>query len=538
MCRNRCLARLGPFLASVVWLMMAAAFIAGALWPRPGAAQATAPATTAGASAPILFYSDIESGPSQGGEKDRGAFVSLFGQGFGATQGQGSVTIGGGSAAAYPIWSDRRITLQLGSATRTGDIVVHLAPTGPASNSLPFAVRPGRIFFVSATGDDHADGSFKSPWKTLVKAKNTMAAGDITYAMDGVSQTTEDQYKAALSIKTDGAFDRPIALVAYPGATVTVGVPKGLDFGLRIPNVDVSAHFWVISGLTLRGGQAAIALGGNGARGWRIIANDMSCPGGDGPAACVETSYATYLKFLGNDVHDISIDNAATVSKLYHAIYFSTDSNHIEAAWNHIHHSRANRAIQFHSTPLDKFCGFNQYDLLVHDNIIHDIRGDAINFATVDPAQGPVKAYNNLIYHVGLGPDFRESSSSYAGVYVAGITNRGQDGKGNVEVYDNTFYDCGARGGGDAGALSRGEGSLQIMLVARNNIIVAVGKEAYVAASSSPRLISGSHNLLFGQGIPPESWRDSSNVDPLFVDPAAGDFRLQRASPAHGWGGR
>jgi len=46
--------------------------------------------------------------------------------------------------------------------------------------------------------------------------------------------------------------------------------------------------------------------------------------------------------------------------------------------WNHIHDNFTCRALQFHSSPLCKpflrgrrYNGFDQYDLHVHDNLIH-----------------------------------------------------------------------------------------------------------------------------------------------------------------------
>src|SRR5215831_12713935 len=73
---------------------------------------------------PSIFFSDLDSGPNTGGQKNRGAFVTIWGNGFGAQRGSSTVTVGGGAAADYPIWTDTKITFQLGSAAKTGDIVV------------------------------------------------------------------------------------------------------------------------------------------------------------------------------------------------------------------------------------------------------------------------------------------------------------------------------------------------------------------------------------------------------------------------------
>ena len=63
---------------------------------------------------------------------------------------------------------------------------------GQASNPLPFTVAPGNVYFVATSGSDNNSGAFAAPWCILVKARGAMLPGDITYAMDGVTQSTDD----------------------------------------------------------------------------------------------------------------------------------------------------------------------------------------------------------------------------------------------------------------------------------------------------------------------------------------------------------
>ena len=105
-----------------------------------------------------VFFSDLESGPNGGGQNGKGAFVTIWGNGFGATQGSSTVSIGGGAADNYPTWTSTKITFQLGAAAKTGDVVVHVSGKGD-SNALPFTVRSGNVFFVMTSGDDTHDGS-------------------------------------------------------------------------------------------------------------------------------------------------------------------------------------------------------------------------------------------------------------------------------------------------------------------------------------------------------------------------------------------
>jgi len=65
-----------------------------------GGAGGSGPGPVAGAA---LFFSDLTSGPNQGGQNDKGAFVTVWGNGFGDAQGASTVTIGGGAADNYPV---------------------------------------------------------------------------------------------------------------------------------------------------------------------------------------------------------------------------------------------------------------------------------------------------------------------------------------------------------------------------------------------------------------------------------------------------
>jgi hypothetical protein len=485
-----------------------------------------------------LFFSDLTSGPNHGGQNDKGAFVTVWGNGFGDAQGASTVTIGGGAAENYPVWTATKLTFQLGATAATGDIVVHVAGKND-SNGLPFTVRAGNIYFVTATGSDSAAGSFAAPWKTIPQAKNTIAAGDIAYlgvrAGDAVSQTVEDTtsaYRCALGMSANdggnsGTAAAPKALVAYPGATATVGATSGLERGILTPGITGSFDYWVISQLTLRGETEALDFEGP-ATGWRVVGNDISCPNGAGMSGCVTgtdtPSTPGALKFFGNVVHDAAAQ-VTSVTKYYHGIYFASD--HLELGWNTVRDGKTCRAMQFHDSG-----GPNEFDIVVHDNVIHGTVCDGINFATVDPSQGAIVAYNNVVYHVGLGPDPADGSSNYACIYVANITNAGAPGSGNVQLYNNTLYDCGPRGGSASGAIAVDSGG-PVGVQMDDNLIESLSGESYVSADSgSAPAITGANNLLDGAGAAPSYLNGSVSGAPLFAGAAAGDFHLTAGSPA------
>ena len=150
-------------------------------------------------SPPALFFTDLESGPNTGGQDDLGVFITIWGEGFGASRDNSTVTLGGQEVARYVIWGADNaaargldmIVVQPGSATTSGDLVVTVG--GQSSNPLPFTVRAGQIYFV-IPGDPNANdanpGTYAQPFQTLYHPRTVMQAGDVvqTYL---ASQTSE-----------------------------------------------------------------------------------------------------------------------------------------------------------------------------------------------------------------------------------------------------------------------------------------------------------------------------------------------------------
>lgn len=679
---------------------------------------------------PHIFFSDLDSGPSSGGQDNRGAIVTLYGNRFGPVRGSSRVTIAGAEVPAYLYWSDTKIAIQPGPGAVSGDIVV--STSAGSSNPLPFTIRDGSIFFVSPSGNDSANGSFDSPFLTVRKCKNTLKPGDICYVLNGVRESARENYSGVLVLTDGGLPGRPKALIAYPGAHVLIGDPVNgaAPNAIQVPSLNLQVNHWVIAGLRLAGRDSALTLGITGAANyWKVVGNDMTCPGGSGARACVDGSRNTFIRLLGNEVHQagcgpavpcpatrprstitssgttvtaslnlyplqpgdsilaagqvrkvLSVSGATAVvadpflpeltepteftfrsslpTKLYHSVYFS-NGHDFEFAWNHIHNNTACRGIQFHSTPQSggiptppqpststvpggslpertyklrasytqfaaqmnpayretaasqelsvtvpagrllvvqppprnelttgwnlyagqdsvsrqtpdplaadaawtepdsglrsggpappssgnaSSSGFNTYNLSIHDNVIHDIVCDGINLATVDPSKGPVRVFNNLIYRAGRGPDPPPDTANYACIYVAGTTNNGTNGSGDIEIFNNTLYDCGARGlRGSSGAIVRGAPSPNLRVQLRNNIVsLAPGEDYLVIPPGGEGLLYGANNIWYGadpsvvNSIP--GLTRNLYADPRFVDPAASDFHLLSDSPAIGSG--
>ena len=521
--------------------------------------------SASGAQQPRIFFTDLTSGPNVGGAYNNGTILTIYGNRFGPARGHSSVTVGGRPVADYQLWSDTKVSVAIGSSAATGEVIVR-TPIG-SSNGAPFTVRPGHIFCVSTRGNDNSSGIFpRQCWATLVKAKNTMVAGDITYAMDGVTQTTLDGAKAALLINTSGAKGLPIALVAYPGARVNIGIPTWGDpnsavrDAIRASSSGVTNN-WVIAGMHIQGIQAMDFAGTHPGSNdqWRFVGNDLTCPNGSSEMpkgynsdygyegyGCVISTYLTNSAVLGNDIHDTGTHCAAGLSsnggngddacKLYHAVYFGTDSDHLEVGWNQIVPNGGGcRALQFHSTN-----GNDQYDLIVHDNVIHDSVCDGINFATVDPSQGPVEAYNNVIYNAGTGPDPGGVYANYSCIYSGDETDAGSAGSGNINIFDNTLYNCGANHPTNSAAIAKGGSVPTLRMNLRNNIVSQRDSEIYVMTySPTPAAqITGVNNLWYGVGPATVgcSLENNFDADPQFLNLSRYDFHLLPDSPAIGVG--
>lgn len=523
------------------------------------------------AQSPQIFFTDLESGPNAGGEAIdgfSGAYVTLYGNFFGSSQGSSTVTWNGQNClrvtpamGSYSGWGApylwyQKIVVQLGAGCSAGAGNFVVTVNGKASNGAPFTVRAGNIYCVSTSGSDGNNGKFPNHcWATIPRAAYKMSAGDVAYVENGVSQTTRSDYDAYLPVATSGVSGRPIVLAVYPGATATIGSSSGaVNYALRTPNIG-GFHFWTLAGFTVRSNNIGIEISG-GSSDFRVVAMDVSCPTAIGvfQGGCMDTALtASRISYLGNYVHDNAQVAAGSSTKGFHNMYFSTDSNHIVAAWNLVdgdtgqdrcNGGRCNacRGIQFHSSPASGGgpsdpSGHDQFDLHVHDNVIRNTHCDGINFATVDPSQGTVEAYNNVIYHVGTGV-LTGDLSSFACIYFAGILNNGPAPGGTAEIYNNTCYDAGGIGrDGNSGAFAVfPSGTMKVNF--RNNIVYALQYESYISANNQGHTgaYTGNNNLFFGAGPGPSFFSSNRNSDPKFASPRAGDFHLLPGSPAIDFG--
>ena len=349
----------------------------------------------------MLNFSDLTSGPNSGNSdafqsetagKD-GVIVLVWGMNLGKSQGSSKVVANGAEAAKVYYWGPAKppyspadlhaqrmqmVIFKVSSQAKDGAGGISVTVDGQPSNTLPFTVRSGRIFFVVANGDDKkGDGSWSKPWATMPRAVKGMAAGDTTYVCDGVKQATEDTERRRGQSFAQRPTRQALRFVAYPGATVSIGNDK-LEFGFRhwLSGYG-STHDWVARQVQRAGDSDAMVLN----TGFRIVGNYITAPTGSAPSGAIEGS-GNDLFVLGNEVTKVG---RPVRSKLYHPIYISSDRSNSgprkpaeanrEIAWNYIHDNAANRGINIYSegSSTAYMSGHK-----VHDNFIINQVGDGM----------------------------------------------------------------------------------------------------------------------------------------------------------------
>jgi hypothetical protein len=536
---------------------------------------------------PVLFFSDLTNGPATGNSDQThtlngGAYVTLYGNFFGSTQGGSTVTLNGASCLQVVSWGQtwlwyQKIVVQLTGACSSGNFTV--TTSNGTSNGLPFTVASGNIYYVSMTGSDSANGGFATPFRTFLHGVNTAGAGagNVVYVENGYTDTSSDPRgwgNAVWNPDVDNCHGTQNAMdgvVAYPGASVTIGSATGSLQSIRsVDNGDAEycPGYWTVAGMKFISGTDNVVLTGDAltntrAQYWRWIANDVSNPNSNsGEGANWETSQVEHESVYGNYFHDM---NLGTTSNLSQGVYPSSDTDHFDMGWNLIYNAKGRATVQIHSSPLTTGVnGFGLYDMKIHDNMVHGSSEECILVDTTNPANGPILVYNNVLWN--CGQDLTASDGDNLRLSGSGDFTQSQgNGYGTwVEFYNNTIYctdgaECSGSSYTDnsqnnAPALSQHNqlllssctgscvsayGNVPYFLVSNGDW--KAGGSFYCSNSDTPSTCPwarGSNNLVFGNGGPtyPNLYLNTINVDPLLVSPSTADFHLQTGSPAIGAG--
>ncbi len=473
--------------------------------------------------APVAMFTDLIAAPNTGGENNKGAFVSIYGRGFGTVA--GTVTVGGGAIDNYRLWTDTKVTVQLGPNAKSGNVVVSDV-TGAASNGLPFTIRTGNIYFVNATSPNSpGSGTATDPWRSPASAYSTVAPNDIVYFRAG---TYTAHYGGTWG---GGSFDfgtaqSNTAWIGYPGETASLIAPKGANV-FELYNGETNA--WptgiVIANLTMDGNGTGPIDGGalfpptnkGGASNVRVIGNDLSSTGSTGTFYAMLNPPSDGWSILGNSFHNAGTSPPNTQN---HSVYVQNGASNLELGWNTFTNLQMGYVIQVHDDTWFEFDNVSIHDNVIIGTNVGDCRGIAIG-GVLAGSYGTI--WNNIVVNVGQG---------FAGIEIF---------NGTWKVYNNTLY---AVDGQTAGAIAvNGTGSLLTSGTAPtasiiNNIIWPLSSATPYAPVGQYNLPAANmtmdSNLYFGNGTGPTTDAHAVSANPMFVNAAVagGDFHLQAGSPA------
>lgn len=396
---------------------------------------------------------------------------------------------------------------------------VDTVPQSSFSIYLPFVNNTNNIYYVSLSGSDQNPGSYAQPWRTIQKAANSLKNGGTVYIRGG---TYNERVNIVNRTTQSGSY---LTFLNYPGEKVILnGNGIAIQYGFGLFHIEKS-NFIRVSGLNIQNS--------NGAGVYVGYSNNIQIDHNftyDTVKSGIGIWASNNVIVDGNDIA-MACNSHPGYTSSEENISIASGSFNVEVKNNYVHKA-ANIPVGYSGGE-----GINikdgAHDVQVHDNIVRlDERSDgqpsnrlafgldgwthetynisfynniALNNSAgfvIESERGgtvhDVFVYNNIAYNNKTGfliPDWVENNSSL---------------KKNVYFINNTSHN---------NSIGFFINSTKIEnIVIRNNI---------VWGSTS--------TIIFGTGVPSSKYtvdHNLSTVDPKFVNPAAGDFRLQNGSPA------
>lgn len=382
---------------------------------------------------------------------------------------------------------------------------------------------------------DSNPGTEALPWKTLYRAGDPLGteivAGDtvLVKAATYVVSTGGNWSRPAIIPVNSGQPGKPITFKAYPGHTVILDVQNVL----ANPAIgSVSRDYIVIDGFTIiNAGDKGVVVTAGGARVKGVVIRNNTISGlwrsDHDNTDAIRIQNASYTEVRNNRIYDVhngkATHNAAGI-KLYQTDHTLVENNEIYDVEAGIY---------------DKQQGeFNTF----RRNLIHhcgDV-GIEISWDGTGPDGRDDQIYENIIYNCRVGVRVMATSggrvyntSIYNNVFAyysdTGLHTPSLDYYSNTRFWNNIFYRTGASGRGDFFTYDNPPAHIAL---ANYNLFV-----------TGPRILVGVYDSNETTYSSLAAWQSASGrdmdslvADPLFVNAAANNFRLQVGSPALGAG--
>jgi hypothetical protein len=490
-------------------------------------------------SAPVLFFSDLESGPKNGweGSEIKGAAVSVWGKNFGLNRNSNFVTVNGArlsSDSDYAEWGEigpardlERITFWLNNNCQEGTGSITVTVNGTTSNALPFTVRDGNIYFIAKDGSDSNNGQYASnqgsgngPWLSFTKANglrnDAIVGGDIVYVRDGIYNDVvynNDFCIDTLLCYLSVTFEQPLSVIGYPGEWPILGstVPYGVYIGSSESNPSSNLHFhkliWENSGHAIEAGGTNFRFIGN------IFRDNQELSMG----SVIELIITSDTEILGGLFKDSGHNADKDIIHLLnpYGSLGNREANNVEIGWNEFDHIIGDLDDPIGSSAIylnNINVSYQVHDIYIHDNLMHS--SPSATFYAQSGFSYNIYIWNNIIF-----------DSSHFGKNRGNIDiMRGQD----IFLWNNTFHNVGSEAQGISMINLWGNTSVE----SSNNIFHSVNGQNFISNDGSFRSIN---DLYYGNNAPSDSGITILNpitAEPRFNNMANHDFHLQSNSPA------
>lgn len=517
---------------------------------------------------PVLNFSDIESGPKTGNTDGvgSGAIITIWGNYLGATQGASKIYVGNVEATAIYYWKNadgqlpggpadlytyhkmQEISFAIPAGAPDGASTIKVVVNGTETNTLPFTVRSGNIYFVKSGGDDSTgNGSWSNPWATLQSVfdggNGKISAGDIVYTA-GVGSVAG--INVGVNQRILGTINNPISLIAYPNTLVHVTGESYTGYVIQNFNnqEDNLANEYINYAklkITAAGDKDDFSSGVRASKGNRLVALEITGPtvyGGYGGAITGNRVAAGGGKYYGIYIHDYGTDNGVSYAghtgtdpkncaytdpacksswDVYQHLYYlsnrsSTTIDAYEIAWNNLVDNPIWQGIHIYD---ETSTGGWNGTMKVHHNVVRNQRGGAIEVGLTDPLTviPPIEIHDNIVISDDL------DTYNYRAFQL-------RANNCSMKVYNNTVYGYNSSNVFQFGATDY-----------RNNLMVDSKGIDFIYDNLSTLPNTQSDNLFYSLfGRPKPSWASVAtgniNANPIFVDAASYDFSLQESSPA------
>ncbi|HEY9620327.1 MAG TPA: choice-of-anchor Q domain-containing protein [Crinalium sp.] len=381
----------------------------------------------------------------------------------------------------------------------------------------------GKIYYISGEGSNNNNGlSPQSAFRTLQQAADLTQPGDVVYVMNG-TYTNDNSFDNILTIKRSGTPDAWITYQAYPGHH-----PK-----LESKNwhgIDVQgASYITIDGFELEGNNNNINLAYAQSQQTNLN-NPLTSGNGIGVNPSTDGRFSHHIVIRNNKAYNfggggiytihadyVTIENNTVYNNAWYAPYGCSGISNYQN-WNSDNSTDTKMIIRNNvSYGNQNLIPFYAMGKITDGNgiIIDDSRNTQLN-STLGSYKGRTLIQNNIVYNNG---------GRGVAVYKSEF----------VDVINNTAYQ-----NSQHSAIRDGE----ITAIAANNVNV-FNNIIYAKTGLPANTVFDVRNVLYDYNLVfNAAWFidiGSHNVvgkDPLFVDPATGNFSLRANSPAVNLGTR